>query len=723
MTIRGCRRRLPAITLCGLQLLCGRYYLITAKAQSLSAAPNSAAPNSPLPVRRVTLFTSGVACTERSGDVTGNAAVPINFRTAQINDILKSLVLLDKSGKVQPATYASRDPIARTLEGFSVDVSDNLSRSDLLTKLRGAEVTIEQPGKPPVTGQIMSIENRQVSAEGGKPISAAFINLLTDSGITSFPLDTECTVRVLDTRVRGELHEALALLASSSDTQRRQVLLHFAGVGRREVHIAYITEAPIWKISYRLLLGGAAGKDTKALPYMQGWAMVENTSDEDWNGVRLSLVSGRPVSFIQDLYQPLYIHRPEVGPDVVASPYPQTHDDNLLAEQKAPVAQTHAPEVTRRFKDASKSGGRSMLPEGIKAEDLTALSNNNTIIEIDRSSLGITADRARTSVTSQATGAHAGEMFQYSILSPINLPRQQAAMIPVIARDIAGERVSIYNADNDGRFAMNAIRLRNTTGMHLKGGPITLFDGGNYAGDARLEDLPPGESRLISYAVDMAMLCNRAGSQVATINTVITVHRGVLTETRKERVETQYTIKSRSDSPRTVLVEHPIVEEHHLVTPQHATERTGNLYRFTVTVPPRETRTLRIVTERPLLTSVSIRETSMETLADYSNLGAVSPKLKNQLNEVIRKRRAIDALKSKATATAAEIGAINEDQERIRKNMGALDHGAALYKRYVATLDGQESHIGGIRKAVASLNQQVSAAEQALRAYEDQINP
>src|SRR5207248_1522077 len=100
-------------------------------------------------------------------------------------------------------------------------------------------------------------------------------------------------------------------------------------------------------------------------------------------------------------------------------------------------------------------------------------------------------------VEAQAAGQSAGELFAYNITTPVTLPRQQAAMIPVVAQDVEGEKVSIYNADTGARYPLNAIRLRNTSGLHLKGGPVTLFDEGVYAGDAKMEDIPPGDSRLI----------------------------------------------------------------------------------------------------------------------------------------------------------------------------------------------------------------------------------
>ena len=190
---------------------------------------------------------------------------------------------------------------------------------------------------------------------------------------------------------------------------------------------------------------------------------------------------------------------------------------------------------------------------------------------------------AKQSVDAQAAGEKAGELFQYNISTPISLPRQQAAMIPVIAQDIETEKVSLYNADTGPKFPMNAVRIHNTTSLHLKGGPVTLFDAGVYAGDARMEDVPPGDSRLITYAVDLSLVCERQNPTMTTNETTVTVKRGVLTANQTLRTETTYTIKSKADKTRNVLVEHPFDPAYTLVAPAKAEETRTSiaLYRFT----------------------------------------------------------------------------------------------------------------------------------------------
>ncbi len=335
---------------------------------------------------------------------------------------------------------------------------------------------------------------------------------------------------------------------------------------------------------------------------------------------------------------------------------------------------------------------------------------------------GISADEVlRQSLDAQASGQKAGELFQYNISTPISLPRQQASMIPVIAQDIEADKVSLYNADTDPKYPMNAIRLHNTTTLHLKGGPVTLFDAGVYAGDARMEDVPPGDSRLITYAVDLSLICERQNPTVSSNETTVMVKRGVLTTNQLFRTETTYTIKSKADKPRNVLVEHPFDSGSTLVSPAKAEERTASLYRFPLTVKPGESQTLKVVTERPIAQEFVVLDGNMDAILVISNRKNVSPKLKAELQEVVQRRKHVDELKSAATARGNEVTSIGNDQERIRKNMEALDKASALYKRYVSELDLQESKIETLRQEAIKLNADALAATLDLKVFVEGI--
>jgi hypothetical protein len=695
------------------------FALLALAAPAFTTTAFAQAPPSPLPIRQVTVFTSGVSYIERDGSVTGDATVPLTFRTAQINDLLKSLTLSDTHGQVQPVIYGARDPIGRTLQSFAIDVTAPQSRAELLNQLRGSSVSVTTAAKTIETGQIVSVESKPVTGPNNTTSTIDTLNLLGANGLISVHLDDVVAIKLLDARLDQEFRAALTTLASGADDQRRTVTLHFAGSGKREVSVGYITESPLWKISYRLLL------DTPKTAMLQGWALVENTSDEDWSGIHLSLVSGRPISFIEDLYQPLYLPRPVVQPDIIASPTPQTHDDNMAAD--APMS-SPAPASPPMSQDAGSMGavvneqnrfkvsGDVNLPAGVAP--ISAMQYNNSLL-VDGASVALgTYGGRRTGnagVTAQANGADAGEQFAYNITTPVTLPRQQAAMIPVIAQDIEAEKVSLYNADSDPRFPLNAVRLTNNTKLHLKGGPVTLFDGGTYAGDATMEDVPPGDTRLISYAVDLSIVGERQNTLTNSRRTTLAIHSGVLTITTRLRSETAYIFKSKSPTDKTVLVEHPFDANAKLIAPAVSTERTPTVYRFAVPVPAGKTATLNVVTEQPQASAVALLDGDLNTVAYYADDQEIPAATRTALADIAKQRRHIQTLLGQAASAETQVTQFTAEQDRIRKNMTALDRTSSLYKRYVGELDTQETQIAALRAEALRQRTAADAARTALR--------
>ena len=319
------------------------------------------APNAPaqVPVREVVLFSSGVGYFEHFGTIHGDAATELRFKTEQINDILKSLLLEDlDGGKITSVTYGSQAPISHTLQSFEIDITTNPPLAALLNQLRGRSVTATLIDGQ-MTGTVLGVEKRQRSAgKDSAPIDVWVLNLLSGGSIRPVELDHVNQLKLDDPRLQEELNKALAALAQSRERDKKPVVIHFRGKGDHRVRVGYVVEAPVWKTSYRLVMPAddahAEAKDvgpqTKpadgAAPAtqpgagategrLQGWAIVENQTDSDWNDVQLSLVSGRPLSFIEDLYQPLFVPRPIVQPQLYASLRPQTYDAGMADRNEA----------------------------------------------------------------------------------------------------------------------------------------------------------------------------------------------------------------------------------------------------------------------------------------------------------------------------------------------------------------------------------------------------
>ena len=259
---------------------------------------------------------------QRDGQVEGKASVELQFKVDDINDLLKSMVVQDlDGGQVSTVTYGSRDPLTKTLKSFGIDLTSNPTLGQLLDQLRGEQVEVLRPS--PLKGTILGVEKKTEHLDDKRTVESEYLNLLTDDGLQSLPMNQLQRIKLLNERLNSELHQALQVLSTGHDTQKKTVTITFDGQGKRRVSVAYIAQTPVWKTSYRLVL------DEKEKPYLQGWAIVENTSDDDWDNVKLSLVSGRPISFTMDLYQPLYTTRPVVQPELYSSLRPQVYGEAM----------------------------------------------------------------------------------------------------------------------------------------------------------------------------------------------------------------------------------------------------------------------------------------------------------------------------------------------------------------------------------------------------------
>jgi hypothetical protein len=280
-----------------------------------------------LPIRRVVLYKNGVGYFEHLGRVRGSQTVHIDFTSAQLNDVLKSLTALDLSGgRITGVDYNSEAPLARRLATLRLALGEKPSMADFLAALRGARVEVRNGSAPALVGKLLSVERKTRTASNWT-VETDEISLITDNGeVRSVDLSPATSVRIAEHDLQTEVGKYLGLIASARDQDVRRMTLSTTGSGERSLYVSYISEVPIWKTTYRIVLPTKAGKK----PLLQGWAIVDNTVGEDWNDVELSLVAGAPHSFIQQLSEPFYGRRPIVAlPDTVQLS-PQTHASTLL---------------------------------------------------------------------------------------------------------------------------------------------------------------------------------------------------------------------------------------------------------------------------------------------------------------------------------------------------------------------------------------------------------
>lgn len=678
------------------------------------SAQDEGKPGSTVPIRRIVLFNSGVGFFEHGGSVEGDASVELKFNTGDVNDLLKSMVLEDRGGgEISTVTYASRDPVTRTLKTFAVDLTENPSLADLLKQVRGERIEVEAPNK--IAGRLVSVETRTRKVGDDEVLAYDVLNVLAESGLRSVSLENIASIRLLNPTLNAELQQALEILATANDTDKKSVTLQFRGKGERPVRIGYIQEMPVWKTSYRLVL------DEKKQPFLQGWAIVENTTEADWSNVDLTLVSGRPISFRMDLYQPLYVNRPLVVPELYSSLTPKVYGQDLdgkdaefrrMAELGKKVDELNeSMEMKRSQEGRSRTPpGFGLLPlrDGAQADEPFALGGR----PMDPTS----------SVKSLAEAGDVGELFQYRIDTPVTLARQKSAMLPIVNAAVKGEKLSIYNPDTHPKHPLNGLRLKNSTDLHLMQGPITVFDGGAYAGDARVLDIPPKSERLISYAMDLDTEVAVESQSKPEVLVGVKIVKGTLYATRKHRRSQTYTVKNSGSKQKTVLIEYPFDPNWELIEPEKPAEKTRDLYRFAVKAGPGEPAKLTVAEERVETQTVHLTNLDLDTIHIYLRAKVVDETVKEALQKVVRLKQELAELSEQRRRREQEIATISQEQERIRRNMEQLDRTTDLYNRYVKKFSEQEDRIEDLRNEIDKLQTAETAKRKELDEFLSGLN-
>jgi hypothetical protein len=670
-----------------------------------------------VPVKVVVLFSSGVGYFEHAGSVKGTTSTELRFKTNQINDILKSLLLQDMGGgKVTTVVYPSQDPINKTLKSFQVDITGDPSLAQLLGQLRGAKVEVTA-GTDLLKGTILGLEKKPKAVGEKGSIEVWVLNLLSGGTIRSIELSEARQIRLEDAQLQEELNKALAALAQARDQDKKPVTIHFSGEGERQVRIGYVVETPVWKTSYRLVLPGE-GKEKADKPKLLGWAIVENQTDNDWSNVQLSLVSGRPISFIQDLYQPLYVPRPVVQPELYASLRPQTYDAGM---QKTPAEMAQAGEANE-MRDgvvAERMKRSGMMGRGLQPSNGAAFGGAGGFAGGDAAAAGVPGlatananyaykpmDDFSKSVASIASASKVGELFQYTVGS-VSLPRQRSAMIPIITDDVEIERLSIYNPTVLPRNPLNGARIKNTTGKHLLQGPITVIDGSSYAGDARIDNVPPTQERLISYGVDLQVLVDATKGEDTDVIQTGKIVKGVLELTRKLVHTQHYTAESKADHDKTMIFEHPLRIGWKLVAPEKPLEKTETLYRFKKALPKGKSTSLDVVEELVTGQTIAILNTDIGSLEFYSKSDRIPKKVRDTLTKAIGLRNEMTDTQRQIEERRRQVAEITNEQTRIRENIKTVDRTSEYATRLLKKLNDQETSIEKLQTEADGLQKQL----------------
>jgi hypothetical protein len=675
-------------------------------AQSSTPAPASTNAASRLPVTRVILYKNGVGYFEHSGRVRGSQDVNIDFTTAQLNDVLKSLTVLDLGkGRITGVSYNSAAPLEKRLGSLRLPVGENPTTPQFLNALRGARLEVRSASAV-ASGRLLSIDERELPGKGDEKITIYQISIVSDTGdVRVFDLNPSTSVRIVEKDVNEEVGKYLGLVASTRDQDVRRMAISTAGAGERDLLVSYISEVPVWKCTYRIVM------PVEGKPLLQGWAIVDNTVGEDWRNVELSLVAGAPQSFVQELSQPYYARRPVVALPENAMVTPQTHEATIEEIAEAPPSAAMGLTMPTSINGVANSVATPApkLPAKIGSGSGGGIAGGSFKRWLDED---VNQLESRTTV---AQTQELGDLFEYRLKDRVTIRKNQSALVPILQARIDAEKVSVWNPSEPS--VLRALWLTNSSDLTLDGGSFNVLDGNAFAGEGLMAPIKAGEKRLLSYASDLGVLVDaKQQSEKQKITKVVIAH-GAMTQMTEEREERTYTIRNRDTSARPVVIEHPARPGWKLVDTPEPVESSASFHRFRLNTDPRKTTVLTVKEYRPVSTRYELTNVSDSQIDFFLSQNAINAEVEKALRQVSAQKNAIATIEADINARKAQVSSIAEDQQRVRENMKALKGSAeekTLIERYARELNNQEDRVQALQQEMSDLHQRRDAAQKSL---------
>ncbi len=634
-----------------------------------------------LPITRMTLYKHGVGFFERRATLSGEE-VELSFRVTEMNDILKSLTAIDwGGGQVLGVDYATPQSREERLAGCSIRLDDDRSLRDLLACLRGRGVVLLLDQGETVTGKLLGLDEPSER----QPLASAMVSLLLDESATvrAVALERVQGVDILDERGAADLR--FFLQTSLTQDEYRSVTVRMTP-GEHDLSVSYIAPAPTWRVSYRLVLDPKAQDGPQAL--LLGWGIFDNRLEEDLQGISLSLVAGMPISFVYDLYTPFMPERPEVKEEARVAAAPVEFEGATLG---LGVAEMAAPMMMRA---AMAAPVPQSMPKGAAREAFAA---------------------AQTVTTK---GEALGELFQYVIQTPVTVGRGQSAMVPVVSANLAYQKDLLYNGRKMATHPVATLRMKNTSGLTLERGPVTVLDDGDYVGEAVLPFTAVGGEVVVPYAVELGVKVRESSGSSREIYRLF-IKGGYLHFEEWDVRWQEYRLSNQTAEPVTVLVEHPRTPQYELFDTAAPKEHTDEYWRFEVQAPSRGERLFKVQERRLLTRYEEIQKQTHQGLQRYFKQGLMDRAVYDQVVKLLMLFDTIADYEKQLKQLDVEREKIYKAQQQVQGNMQALSQvgkEGALRAKYVEQLESTEAQLRELEKRETELKAAIKQVEDEIAA-------
>jgi hypothetical protein len=675
-----------------------------------------------LKIEKIIIFKHGISYFQLKGAIEGSGTLELEFTVDEMNDILKSLFVLDTSekGYISSISYDAALESEQLLKNIMIDIPNVNSFTSLITQLKGAKVSIKlgASASKTKTGTIMGLEELEKVKNEIKITEKLLILLTEENGkIVKIPFSEITEFNILNKDIMNDLKFFLDTIIAGIKKDSKKIKIHCESEkgdkNEREILVSYLHESPIWKTSYRLIMSKKQEEENKSL--LAGYSLIENVTNQDWENIELILVAGMPVSFIYDFYRPIHMKRPVIEPPKVLSAKPTEIEEGMeINDYKAYEEE----EVMARERSMVGGGAqKKMKAPAPRAEPAPSrmpggLSDEQFI------------DKMKSSTKTETKSL--GELFEYRISKPVSIKRKKSALVPILTEEVKAKKILLYNKEQHEKNPDACLEVTNNTDLILERGPVTIIYDDNLAGESILPFMNQGDTRLLNYAVEQAVLVNTEQQSENKNIHKVSFGGAYCYEYFYTSLTNTYKIKNKTEESKILYIDHPKKTEYKFVETPVEPEETANYWRFKLTLKQKEAIEFKLRERKENYSSYYIwnwnKEDILNKVSFYMKKQFIDQELESTLKNIAELLGDLNRVEEKKSKLETEQNQMTEEQTRLRENIKVLGEStqeATLREKYVNKLTLQENRFEEIKAEIKKLENRIGSLN---REIEEKIN-
>lgn len=696
---------------------------------------------SPLELDRVVLYRNGIGYFERRGTIDGGI-LTLKVRKDQVNDLLKSLTVVDQSSGQALSISIPLDPLAWQNAALSTLSPGNGNLATILDGLRGTQLTVNTQEGRTIEGRIVMVEKLEADlpTKDAEVLMAPpaqldhKLTLLDSNEISVVKLSEVSSLFIHDNDLVMQLHRRLDASAGEGMFQQVEIDIRLSSVGKHQLVVSYVVAAPLWKPTYRIILDDQ--NDGKAL--LQSWAVVDNTSGENWDNVSLSLTAGSPIAFRYDMHTPRNITRPDLSHSgiekqaaVALGESTMNHDDDGKMEDMpeeeyqrkaeyefAPPSKTTAKKKGRRSAAIPQTEQRQISPLGLlEKSDSGIISHFGANSGAASVPTPISTTQLQSSMKANTSAKRIAGLSQFDLGQRVTLPDGNATMVALINEVVGGEQTFLFKPGGAGLgYEYNpyrVVRFTNSTDFILEPGPISIYAKGSFIGEGLSDAVAGKADTTIPFAVEPRIVVRSTNEHQYSDASLTKIVQGVLYTERFRQVQTTWSVKGmKTQKGYTVLIRHPRAGRNYdLVAPENKLEELNDAYFIPISILPNTSKnSVKVIEQTPSHTTMTIWDgNATALLTQFLRLENLEEKTKKQIQPIVTLRQEIGKIDTKITGLKSQQRELDKRAEQTRQNLQAIKKdvkATALRKKLNRRLEEFSQKAAQIGRTIVELNSQ-----------------